>query len=75
MNEELRERLRELKVKQRMNVEKKIAYLLKKEGRGLSRNTITKVIGELGFPLLSNRKKRNRTRYKRFERLSPNELW
>jgi len=74
VNEELRERIRELRVKQGMNVEK-IIYLLKKEGRGLSRNTVIKVIGELGLPLWSNRKKRNITRYKRFERQKPNELW
>ncbi|UJG44378.1 MAG: hypothetical protein K9W46_04160 [Candidatus Heimdallarchaeum endolithica] len=57
-----------------MNVEK-IVYLLKKEGRALSQNTVVKVIGELGLPLWSNRKKRNITQYKRFERSSPNELW
>jgi len=54
-----------------MNVEK-IAYLLKKEGRGLSRNTVIKVIGELGLPLWVNRKKRKRPRYKSFERQKPN---
>jgi len=74
VNEELRERIRELRVKQGMNVEK-IVYLLKKEGKGLSRNTVIKVIRELGLPLWSNRKKRNITRYKRFEREKPNELW
>ena len=74
VDEELRERIRELRIKQGMNVEK-IAYLLKKEGRGLSRNTVIKLIGGSYFPLWSNRKKRNITRYKRFERSSPNELW
>jgi len=72
--EELRARIRELRVKQGMNVEK-IVYLLKKEGRALSRNTVIKVIGELGLPLWSNRKKRNITQYKSFERSTPNELW
>jgi len=57
-----------------MNVEK-IVYLLKKEGRALSRNTVIKEIEELGLPLWSNKKKRNRTRYKSFECQKPNELW
>jgi len=35
VDEELKERIRELRVKQGMNVEK-IVYLLKKEGRALS---------------------------------------
>jgi len=42
-----------------MNVEK-IIYVLKKEGRTLSRNTVIKAIGKLGLPLWSYRKKRNR---------------
>jgi len=57
-----------------MNVEK-IVYLLKREGTALSRNTVVKVIGELGLPLWSNRKKKNITQYMSFERSSPNELW
>jgi len=72
--EELRERIRELRVKQGMNMET-IVYLLKKEGRGLSRNTVIKVIVELDLPLWSKRKKRNRSRYKKFERQKPNKLW
>jgi len=71
VNEELRERIRELRVKQGMNVEK-IVYLLKKEGRGSSRNTVMKVIRELGLLLWSNRKKESKPRYKRFEREKPN---
>jgi len=74
VNEELRERIRELRVKQGMNVEK-IAYLSKKKEDHLSQNTVIKVIKELGLPLWSNRKKRNITQYKSFERSSPNELW
>jgi len=46
VDEELREGVRELRVKQGMNVEK-VVYLLKKEGRPLSRNTVIKVIREL----------------------------
>jgi len=73
VNEELKERIRELRLKQGMNTVK-IAYLLKREGKALSQTTVTKVIGELGLPLRSNRKKKNRTRYKSFERKKPNEL-
>jgi len=54
VDEELRERIRELRVKQIMNVGKTV-YLLKKEVIALSRNTVIKVIGELGLPLWSNR--------------------
>jgi len=71
VNEELIERIRELRVKQGMNVEK-IAYLLKKEGSVLSRDTAMKVISELGFPLWSNRKKKRIPRYRSFERQKPN---
>ncbi|UJG44066.1 MAG: DDE-type integrase/transposase/recombinase [Candidatus Heimdallarchaeum endolithica] len=74
VDEELKERIRELRIKQGMNVEK-IAYLLKREGKALSQTTVTKVIKELGLPLWVNRKKRKRPRYKSFERQKPNELW
>jgi len=73
VDDKQRERIRKLRLKQGMNVEK-IAYLLDKEGRPLSRNTIIKVIEELGLPLWSNMKKRNKPRYKNFERPKPNEL-
>jgi len=73
VDEELREKKRELRIKQGMNVEK-IAYLSKKKEDHLSRNTVIKVIKELGLPLWSNRKKNTRL-YKSFERSSPNELW
>jgi len=63
-----------LRVKQGMNVEK-IVYLLKKEGRSLSRNIVIKVIEELGLPLCTNKKKRNRPQYKSFEHYTPNKLW
>ena len=71
VDESLRKRKREVRLKQVMNVEK-IAYLLKREGKALSQTTVTKVIKELGLPLWVNRKKRKRPRYKSFERQKPN---
>jgi len=61
VDEELKERIRELRVILGMNVEN-IVYLLKKEGKALSHTTVTEVIEELGLPLRSKRKKRNKPR-------------